>query len=362
MEQKEQKHPFNQRITLINNRPHIHIMPSSEKQEPSGEKASLERRKGPMEDRKEGKKLPVSFFGHHIGKLLDPDKAAAEEFLSINKEIESSMEAVRNKLQRIKRPSPYGESGISLEEMKHRHFIEERNRTQQELFEDIIRSHREFGTGLTPDDLLSLHELMQMEAAHERSCSQEESIHELVECNLLTFLRGKAEEQAWQKLEDYVARLNIPFPISPTMLDPAEPLRNEKVRDEQKRKVQEDFFTMPARDLAELILGNVPGWVYYYPRKDTYLWQLTVLQGVAAGLAANFLMKYLSIWEENSSEILNKIQQQFMNKINEIRRQGESAIDLAEVLSVSKELERISREEMPEQIWKHICSKLEPGL
>ena len=362
MEEKEKKQPFNQKITEIDTRPHIYIMPSREKDKPSAEGNPFARGKGPTDERKEGKKLPVSFFGHHIVKLLDPDKAEAEEFLSIDKELESSLEAVRRKLQMIRPPSSYEESRISEEEIKHQHFIEERNKAQVALFEDVIQYHHEFGTRLTRKDLLSLHELMQMEAAHEGACSQEESIHELVECNLLTFLRGKAAENAWQKLEGYIARLNIPFPISPTMLDPAEPIRNEKVREEQKRKAQEDFLTMPAKDLAELILGNVPGWVYYYPRKDTYLWQLTVLQGVAAGLAGNLLMKYLSVWEENSSEILNKIQQQFMDKINEIRRQGESAIDLVEVLSVSKELERISREKMPEQIWKYICSKLEPGL
>jgi hypothetical protein len=85
---------------------------------------------------------------------------------------------------------------------------------------------------------------------------------------------------------------------------------------------------------------------------------LTVLQGVAAGLAANLLMKYLSTWEENSSEMLGKIQKGFVDRIEEIRRRGESALSLPEVLSVSKELQRISREEMPEQIWKYICSKM----
>jgi hypothetical protein len=341
MDKKEQKQPFIQRITQIDNRPHIFIMPSYAKGETSTKTAS-----------QEGREPPISFFGHHIGKLLDPAKAADEDFVSIDKELESSLETVHNKLRMVKGPST-GESRISEEEIKHRHFIEERNKAQEDLFEGVIRFHGEFG------DLLSLHELMQMEAAHEGVCSQEETVHELVECNLLIFLRRKAQEEAWQKLEGYIDRLHIPFPIPPTMLDRAEPVRNEKVREEQKRKAQEDFLTMPAQDLTELILGNVPAWVYYYPRKDTYLWQLTVLQGVAAGLAGNFLMKYLSVWEENSSEIVKKIQQEFAGKIDELRRQGKSAINLPDVLSVSKELERISRDQMPEQVWKYIRSRLE---
>lgn len=356
----EQKHAFDQRITLIDNHPHIYVTPSSEKGESlSAEAASFSVDQRPTDRRKESRKGPVSFFGHHIGKLLDPDKAASEEFLSIDKELESSLEKVREKLQRTRDLYSSGGSRISQEELKHQHFIEERNRTQEALFEDIIRYHREFDTGLTSADLLSLHDLVQMEAAHERACSREESIHELAECNFLRFLRRKAAEQAWQKLEGYMARFHIPFPIPPTMLDHAEPVRNEQVRDQQKRKAQEDFLTMPARDLAELILGNVPTWVYYYPRKDTYLWQSTVLQGVAAGRAANFLMRYLSVWEENSSEILNKIQKEFTDKINELRRQGQSAIKLPDILSVSNELKKISQEQIPEQIWEHIRDKLE---
>lgn len=358
MKEKEQKHLFHQRITKIDDRPHIYIEPSPEERGPSAEAVPFGRGEGPRDKRKEGREPPVSFFGHHIGKLIAPDKAADEEFVSIDREIESSLETVQNKLRMIRGPSP-SESRISEEEIKHRHFIEERNKAQEALFEDLVRSHREFGTGLTSEDLLSLHELMQMEAAHEKACSLEESVHELVECNLLTFLRGKAAEQAWRKLEGYITQFTIPFPIPPTMLDPAEPLRNEKVREEQKRKAQEDFVTTPAHDLAELILGNVPAWVYYYPQKDTYLWQLTVLQALAAGLAANLLMKYLSVWEENSPEILDKIQKEFVDKIEELRRRGQSAISLPDVLSVSKELELISREQMPEEIWKYISSRLE---
>jgi hypothetical protein len=344
MEEKEKKQHFNQRITKIDDRPYIYITPSPEKRKPPG---------------KGGTRTPASFFGHHIGKLLDPGKVETEEFRSIDKELESSMETVRKKLEMIKPRSPYGESRISEEEIKHRHFIEERNRAQEALFEDIIRHHREFGTGLTREELVSLHELMQMEAAHEETCSQEESIHELAECNLLTFLRRKAQEHAWQKMEENIVRFHIEFPISPSMVHHADPVRKEKVTEERKRSAQEELLTMPAQQLAELILGNVPIWVYSYPGKDTYLWELTVLQGVAAGLAGNLLVKYLSVWEENSSEMLDKIQEEFADSIEELHRQGESASTLTQVLSVSKELQRISREEMPEQIWKYIRSKVE---
>jgi hypothetical protein len=344
MEEKEKKQSFDRRITMIDDCPHIYITPLPEKRELPGEG---------------GKRAPAFFFGHHIGKLLDPGKAEAEEFVPIDKELESSLETVRKKLEMIKPRSPYRENRISGEEIKHRHFIEERNKAQEALFEDIIRHHSQFGTGLVRGDLLLLHELMQMEAAHEGTCSQEESIHELVECNLLTFLRRKTQEKAWKKLEDNIVRFHIEFPIPPSMVHHADPVRKEKVTEEKKKSAQEEFLTMPAQQLAELLLGNVPIWVYSYPGTDTYLWKLTLLQGVAAGLAGNLLMKYLSVWEENSSEMLDKIQEEFADRIEELRRQGEFASTLTQVLSVSKELQRISKEEMPERIWKYIRPKLE---
>lgn len=359
MEPKENPHAFSRKITFVNKRPHIYIISSSEKEEPPGGLKASTRGQAAGDIGHEQTGLRASFFGHHIGKLLAPETAVAEEFLSIDKEIESSLEAVRKKLMSVKPQRPLGSEKISKEEIKHQRFIEERNAAQEALFEEIIRYHHEFGTGLNPDDLWSLHDLMKMEADHEAACSAEGSIHELVESDLLVFLRRKAAEQAWKQLEAYIERVRIPFPMPPSMEDPTEPARNEKVREERKRSAQEDFLKMPAEELAELILGNVPKWVYSYPQGDTYLWLLTILQGVTAGLAANSLMKSFSVWEENSAEILNSIEKDFKDKIEELRHQGESATDIPEILSISKELQRISKEQIPDQIWKYICSKLE---
>jgi len=359
MERKENPHAFSRKITFVNKRPHIYIISSSEKEEPPGGLEASTRAQAAGDVRHEQTGLRASFFGHHIGKLLAPETAVAEEFLSIDKEIESSLEAVRKKLMSVRPQRPLGSEKISKEEIKHQRFIEERNAAQEALFEEIIRYHHESGTGLNPDDLWSLHDLMKMEADHEAACSAEGSIHELVECDLLVFLRRKAAEQAWKQLEAYIERVRIPFPMPPSMEDPTEPARTERVREERKKSAEDDFLKLPAQQLAELVLGNVPNWVYSYPQKETYLWELTVLQGLAAGLAANLLMKYLSVWEENSARILKKIELQFTDKIDEMRQQGESAATLPEILSVSKGLQRISREQIPDQIWKYMCSKLE---
>jgi hypothetical protein len=355
--QKKKGYSFDRIITSVDDHPHIYIAPSSQRESSTEERA-------PRETEQTGKELQqetglsVSFFGHHIGALLAPGKAEKDEFLPIDKELDSSLEVIRKKLQQARPSHTLEGNRISEEEIKHRRFIEERNRAQEELFDEIIRSHHEFGTGLTADDLRSLHDVMQKEADHEAACSEKTSFHEHVECNLLGFLRKKAGEQAWKRVEDYVARDHIPFPIPSSMIDHAESERTEQIREKRKKQARNDLLQMPAQQSAELILGNVPVWVYSYPTKDTYLWRLTVLQGVAAGLAAQLLIEYLAIWEKNAAEMLKKIQKEFMDEIKNLRERGESANDISKAFSVSMELQRISREEIPEYIWKYISSKL----
>lgn len=357
VEQGEKGYSFNRVVTSVDKHPHIYIVSPSEKGIASEEPASPETGR-PAQVRGKAHEPSVSFFGHHLGALLAPGKAEKDKFSPIEKEIDSSLDLIRNKFQRIGASHTLQGERIAEEEIKHRRFIDERNRAQEELFEDIIRCHREFGTGLTADDLWSLHDVMHKEAAHEATCSKETSFHEHIECNLLSFLRGKAGEQAWQQVEGSSTRSHIPFPIPSSMIDHAEPERTEKIREERKKQARDDLLKMPAPQLAELILGNVPVWVYSYPAKDTYLWHLTVLHGVAAGLAARFLMEYLAIWEKNSAEILKKIQKEFVDEIGELRQRGESAADISEAYSLSMELQRISREQIPQYIWKHISSKL----
>ena len=349
--EKEGRHSFRRKIVSVDNEPRIYIISSSE-EEPSGERPAL------PDQRKSVKEEPVSFFGHHIGKLLTSGKTETEEFLPIDKELDSSLEAVRKKLRRTDL-TPVTEGRKALEEeLKHKRFIEERNTAQEALFDDIVRRHQEFRSGLKAEDLWALHDLMEKAANRETACSLGSELHEHIECNVLSLLRRKACEQAWQKVQGYLEQFRIPFPISSSMLDPKDPARNERIEEETKKLSREAFLDMPARQLVELILGNVPVWVYSYPAKNTYLWSLTVLRGVAAGLAANSLIKYLTIWEENSPQILKKIQQEFMDKIRVVRQRGEKAIDLSEVFSVSMELQRISRDEIPDQVWKYISIEL----
>jgi hypothetical protein len=297
----------------------------------------------------------VSFFGHPIGKLLAPDRVIDEEFVSIDRELESSLEIVRQKLKKV-RPRRF-EGAAAVGEKKHQRFIDDRNMAQEALFQDIVRCQQDFGTGLYAANLRSLHDLMGMEADHEALCSREESVHELIECDLLRFLRKKAEEGAWEQLEGYLTRFHIPFPVSPSMEDPAEPARNERVMEERKKSAQSDFLQMPSHQLAELIVGNVPNWVYSYPQKDTYLWKLTVLQGVTAAIAADSLMNYLAVWEEEGGEILKEVEAGVLDQIDTIRKQSESASEVPEILSISKDIQRISREQIPDQIWRKICAK-----
>ena len=163
--EKEERHSFRRKIVSVGNQPRIYILSSSEEEEPSGKRPAL------PDHRKDVKEGPVSFFGHHIGKLLTPGKAETEEFLPIDEELESSLEIVRKKLRRTE-PAQASEGRNAIkEELKHKRFIEERNSAQESLFDDIVRRHQEFISGLNAEDLWSLHDLMEKAANHETACS-----------------------------------------------------------------------------------------------------------------------------------------------------------------------------------------------
>ena len=359
MAQSQKGRTFDHTITAVENRPQIYVVSSSEKRTSQEEPATLGKTQPRTNGQNEGLSQSAPFFGHSIGKLLTAGGKTVEPLLPMDEKLESSLETIRQKLQTLQ--AGYLSKGrrLSKEEIKHQRFIEDRNAAQEMLFEDILGRHREFGTGLDADNLWDLHDLMKMEASHEVVCSSEQSIHELVECNLLSFLRKKAGENAWQQVEDFLDRFHITFPMSPSMEDRFEPVRNEETREETKRSARDEFLQTPTLQVAELILGNVPTWVYYYPQRDSYLWRLTVLQGVTAGLEGSLFVKYLSVWEENSTEIVDRIQKEFVGKIDEMRRRGEAAITLPDVLSVSKDLQRISTEEIPDRIWEYLNSKLD---
>ena len=361
MEQEKKGVPFKRQLIMEDGRPRLYISLPGEEGQPTDKPVPSREasRKAKSEHRKESKHEPAMFFGHHIGKLLVPDAEAKDDFATLDRQLTSTREAIRNKLERAQ-ASRRIERGEMLEdeEERHRRFVEERNAAQEELFRDLVRHHEKFETGIDQQELWSLFDLMKKEALHEKACSLGGDIKEVVECGLLTFLRHKALESAWKTLEAYLVRFEIPFPSLASMEVPDDPVRNENVKEEFKASKREDFLTISADLMADLILGNVPNWVYSYPEEDTYLWTLTVFQGIAAGVAADRLMTYLSAWEEHSEEILDKIREKFVDRIQQVRRQGEAAVEIPEVVSVSREVQRISTEQIPEEIWKHLSSKL----
>lgn len=360
MEQGKKGVSFKRRLVIEDGRPRLFIALPGEEEQPTEKPVSS--REAPRAakggQRGEAKGEAALFFGHRIGKLLAPDEGAKEDFAALDRQLASAREAVRNKLQsaqaakRIER----GEA-VEDEEERHRRFVMERNTAQEELFREVVRHHEKFRTGLDEARLWSLYDLMKREARHEEACSLGGDVKEIIECSLLAFLREKAAESAWQRLETYLVRFQIPFPSSTSMESPDDPVRNEKVKEEVKASKRQDFLGMRAELMADLILGNVPNWVYSYPGRNTYLWDLTVLQGVAAGLAADRLMTYLAAWEEHSEEVLDKIREKFTGRIQEVRRQGEAAAAIPEVLSVSREVQRISTEQIPEEIWRELSSR-----
>jgi len=350
MDKDKVKSQFTYKVIMVENRPRIYAAPASKQEEPAN--------KQPQALKEEGGAGLFSFFGHRMEKLLTSTKPEEEELPLIERELEKSLEELQKKLETARVGRKAEISVLEKERTKHEELIENRNRSQALLFKDIVEYHGKIGTGLTEEDVLSLHSFLKNAADHEMDCSSHELLHKHIECNVMGFFRRKAFEKGWERIENYMERVRIPFPVPTSMLDREDEVRNEKVREEGKKASGEDFRKMTPQQCAEMILGNVPVWVYSYPEKDSYLWFLTVLQGVAAGIAAKLYLNYLGFWERNSSLLLEKIQKKFAEKISAMRERGKGAEELTEVFAVSRELQRIIKEEIPYYIWSEMPGEL----
>ena len=344
------KEPFTYRVVSVENQPRIYAVPTAEQEKRLKMKPQVKK-----EER--GKGL-FSFFGHRLETLFASTKPREEALPPIERELDWSLEEVQKKLEAAQGARKFEMDVMAKERVRHENLIEKRNQSQALLFQDIVEYHGKFDTGLKEEDLWSLHSFMKNAADHEMDCSSHELLHKHIECHVMSFLRQKALEKAWERVEQNVDRMGIPFPVPTSMVDHEDKVRNERVKEERKKAAGEDFRKMPPQQMAEMILGNIPVWVYSYPEKDSYLWLLTILQGVAAGIAVKLFLNYLGFWERNSSLLLKKIEGRFTDKIRAIRDRGKAATDLTEVYSVSRELQQISKEEIPEYIWSEMSRAL----
>ena len=352
MEQGKKMPGYERRVTMVDDLPRIFLVSPSEKAQTAKPPVAA---KGPAEARKGPRAL---FFGHHLNNLLTAQKTTEVELQGVEAEMASALDAVQAKLQQSQSKAGARGPGPVTEEMKHQRYMEERNRSQEALSEDILKTHQSFGTGIQEAETKELYDFLRNEAEHEGNCSAGEPIHEFIECSIIRYIRGKVMAWAWHTVDKARERANVPFPIPDGLLDSVDPERNERIKEERRKSGQEEWLAMPPRMLAELIFGNVPVWAYSYPARESYLWQLTVLQGVAAGLGANALRKALEFWEGAAPRIVQQVEEEFLPQIKEIRRQSEAATGIGEVFSLSKQIERIGSEEIPRRIWGLIAPQL----
>ena len=148
---------FRRQLIIEDGRPRLYISTDGEKgQPPEDSDSSRERAESvKKEHRGEPKHEPQMFFGNRIGKLLVPHEGAREDFGALDRQLASTREAVREKLERAQ-ASIRSERGevVEDEEERHRRFMEERNAAQEDLFRDVVRHHEKFETGIDEQELL----------------------------------------------------------------------------------------------------------------------------------------------------------------------------------------------------------------
>jgi len=101
MEQGKKGVSLKRRLVIEDGRPRLFIALPGEEDEPSEKPVSS--REAPRgvkgEKRGESKQDPAMFFGHQIGRLLVPDEGAREDLAALDRQLASTRQAVRDKLQ-----------------------------------------------------------------------------------------------------------------------------------------------------------------------------------------------------------------------------------------------------------------------
>jgi len=291
-------------------------------------------------------------IGRFDRKVVFEGKMPQVYLVSTSEKVKASSNLETSKDASAARSKSAWEGGFLKQEDKKRwQFLEQRNAAQEKLFTDILSCHQQFGTGLKPGDLWRLHDTLAIAASKEHHCSAGDSIHIFVECKLLDFMREKAVTLAWQKLSASLIRFQLAFPFPPSLEDPEKPENNDMIKEESKKAQGDQLAAMSTLLLAELILGNVPTWVFSYPQKDNYLWLSTTYQGVAAGLAADLYVKFLYAYERNAEKIITDIEKVFAEKLDVFKNKGPGAPNLAEVLSVSRLIDQMTGQDISEDPW-----------
>jgi len=225
------------------------------------------------------------------------------------------------------------------------------------MLEDIQKSHARLGTALAGQDLDALAgELSELEAIavagrdshvfmpRARFAIANRVLHEAGELAItrLVALLGRAD-MGW------------PEPDAPH----STPERAEQLLRQKRAQLRETFLAQGFGRTAERMIGIVQGWGSDYPDPGTWLWQETVLEGVAAGIRARLVEDFVEVLRSDRDLIMSRVEASIGEQIaalQDVVANGVHSMEQANQ-AVSTAL-RAFDQVVPEIAWEHVRSKL----
>lgn len=236
----------------------------------------------------------------------------------------------------------------------------EREKARRAMEQDIVRLHRQLGTGIAPDRMESLARILEAHGAPASDLPRTR-FRDRIEIHVLRYLYLRAGEEAWKRLQNLLARSGLSWPPSGQSAA-NKPEEFQRQREAHIEKVRESFLEMSPFAAASLIHGDVEAWRYGYPARNSYLWLQTALRGVAAALRAEAFAVAAESWLWRPPDLEGEILKCVSEKLTHAQGILEHGVgNAAEAGEVVARVDEVCDTVIPGIVWNHAAKRLQTG-
>jgi len=288
---------------------------------------------------------------------------ATSEIEALLENFDSALDGLEKKIEESRRASDAAKRGslgsaISAEDRAAANQAR-MERAHREIHEDIVKMHARLGTELAGADLDQL--ASELSALHNDVAAGKDS-HSLLP-RMRYAIVGRIVEEAGEiavaRIVALLREAKMSWPDPSTYRPSA---TADEIASAQRRRladVREAFLSKALERTAEQAVGIVRGWKCDYPDRGSPLWEDCVLQGVAAGIRGQLVLRAAEIMRRDREAILEQAQASIGKELGAVQAALEGGVTSVEqahhaMSSALSVLDQI----VPEIAWKHVESQL----
>ena len=296
-----------------------------------------------------------------LGRKKQPDTAAPQAPITVGAEFEAALGELSRRIEEHgSAASPAGVPGATRMKPADR-AAEQQKRlaaSHRAMLEDIASTHARLGTALVAEDLDALAgELSELEASSVAGRDSHEFLPR-ARFAIANHLLHQAGELAVERLIALLGRADMNWP-DPDRATRATPERVEELKRQHRAQLREVFLAQGFERTAERMVGIVRGWGAEYPDRGSWLWQETVLEGVASGIRARLVQDFVEVLRTDREIVLKRVEDSIgkqVSALHEAIAKGVHSMEQATqaVAAALRALDQL----VPEIAWEHVRSKL----